>query len=296
MLATIHRLGSQVRNSSLLREQTWLWNTVEPAWQWAFGVLTKPRGYSTRIAEDVFRLDYGIGARYDRQSVRAYEPTVYRPFTQEIGPDMTVFDIGAHVGIFSLAAAQRVGTKGKVFAVEPAPEAIKILKRHIHVNGWDERVEVIEAVMLDTVGEVPFYVHGVSMANSLARENADVLNPERERFDAPADVISVRCVTLDAFCEQRNVEPDVIKIDVEGAELAVLKGGRQTLTRGHAKVFCEIHPDQMQSCGGSVQELQSYLAELGYEIIPLDEPNSIDIFHSRLVYHSERQCADVSSA
>ncbi len=89
-------------------------------------------------------------------------------------------------------------------------------------------------------------------------------------------------MTLDAFTAERGLRPDVIKIDVEGAEFRVLQGARRMLTEGAPLIFCEIHPQQMQNVGGSVAELLDLVASLGYTATPIDRPNSAGIYHARI--------------
>src|SRR5206468_8336208 len=130
-------------------------------------------------------------------------------------PGMTVLDVGAHVGFFALGAALRAGPEGRVFAFEPAPDTISLLERHVALNGWQDRVEVVRAVASDTEGTATFYVHGDTMSAALARENVEMLNPQE--LEAPAVEIEVPSVTLDGFCRSRGLRPDRLKIDVEGA-------------------------------------------------------------------------------
>jgi hypothetical protein len=89
-------------------------------------------------------------------------------------------------------------------------------------------------------------------------------------------------ITLDRVSTIRRVDPDVLKIDVEGAELLVLRGARELLTRKSVAILCELHPLQMQNCRSSVDELQAYLDEIGYVMEPLDAPGPQDIFHARI--------------
>src|SRR6266481_5472582 len=130
MFEPLHRVGSKIRNAPALRKQEWLWRRVEPAWNYAFSRLTAGRGYTAHINGETFALTYGFASRYDRADRRAYEPVFYRAFADEIREGMTVFDIGAHIGFFTLAAARRVGAKGRVFSFEPTPATAKILLRH----------------------------------------------------------------------------------------------------------------------------------------------------------------------
>jgi len=283
MLGKLHQIGSRVRHTPLLQRQGWLWETVEPAWQRMFARLSNEQGFSTHINGDIFKLTYEWGSRYDRRDHRAYQPVFFGALTEAIREGMTVFDIGAHIGILTLGAAKRVVNKGRVYAFEPSPETALILERHIALNGWQDRVEVVRAVASDVNGKVPFYVNGISMAASLGRENVEVLSPER-----PADgavKLETESVTLDQFCERGHIQPDVFKIDVEGAELRVLRGAGNLLLTRRLPILCEVHPRQMQYCGSSIDELHAYLEDVGYSLEPLDQPNPMGIFHSRMSPH-----------
>src|SRR5262252_4403222 len=238
MLEKLHRAGSKIRNSPLLRRQQWLWNAVEPIWQGAFGRFASDRGYAARVNNDVFRLDYEYGARYDRGDRQAYEPTFYHPFVNRIRPGMTVFDIGAHIGLFGLGAAQRVGQSGRVVAFEPAPQTLAVLRRHVAYNGFERLIDVQPVVVSDSEQPVSFFVYQASMAASMSRANVEDLNPEQRT--TPAQEVLVPALTLDAFCRERSMRPDVIKIDVEGAEYRVLNGARELLANHRVTVLCEI--------------------------------------------------------
>lgn len=278
MFETLHRIGSRIRHLRFLSNQEWIRNNVEPCWERVFEWFSRQRGYSTHINEDVFKLLYVFGSRYDRFDKREYEPSFYQPFVQRIREGMTVFDIGAHIGLFTLAAAKRVGKSGRVYAFEPSPETVEILERHISLNGWQDRVEAVRAVVSDVNGEAPFYTYGMSMAASLSRENVEILNPEQ--LDRPASKIDITAVTLDQFCKDRHIKPDILKIDVEGAELLVLQGAKNLLSKGNVSILCEIHPNQMKNCGSSLSGFCEYLDTLGYYLKPLDEPNELGTFHS----------------
>ena len=116
------------------------------------------------------------------------------------------------------------------------------------------------------------------MSASLARENVEVLSPQK--FYTPSLKIETPSVTLDQFCKARNIKPDMVKIDVEGAELLVLRGAKTLLLNEQVTIICEIHPLQMQNCGSSLPELYAYLDSIGYCLKPLDEPGAQGVFHS----------------
>ena len=277
MLEALHRVGSRIRHAPVIRNQRWLWNAIEVGWEGAFRALTRANGYETRVNGEIFRLDYRYGARYDRHDQHAYEPEFYGAFVRRVSAGMTVFDIGAHIGMFSLGAARRAGAQGRVVAFEPAPETLQILKRHVAYNRDLGPIDVVGAVISDREGSVSFYTYRESMAASVARANVEVLNPQVR--DSPAKEVVVPSMTLDRFCRERNLRPDIMKIDVEGAEVSVLKGAREVLTGSRPTFLCEIHPKQMANCGSSLEELHAYLESVGYLVEPIDPPNPMGIFH-----------------
>lgn len=276
----MHRIGSGIRNSGLLRNQAWIWQTIEPIWNGAFKRIYTRNGYPAHINGEVFRLEYEYGTRYDRRDNRVYEPAFYHPFVSLIREGMTVYDIGAHIGIFALGAGVRVGRSGKVLAFEPAPETIAKLRRHIGFNRLESVVDVVTAVVSDSDKGVTFFAYKASMAASIARQNVEDLNPEQRT--EPASELTVDSVTIDGLRAARDLRPDVIKIDVEGAELMVLRGARQVLAECKPLILCEVHPLQMRNCGASIEEFNAFLAEVGYVSEPLDEPNPMGIYHALL--------------
>jgi FkbM family methyltransferase len=209
-----------------------------------------------------------------------YEPDFYLPFVHEIREGMTVIDVGAHVGFFSLGAALRAGAPGKVCAFEPSPETFDILKKHICLNGWEDRIEALQGVVGDHDGTTAFYTYGTSMAASVSQANVEVLNPEVR--DRPAARIDSTSFSLDSFCSKRGLKPDVIKVDVEGAEVQVLRGARNLLSTLPIVVFCEVHPAQMANCGASIEEFHSLIESLRLRAEPLDDPNPVGIYHAKI--------------
>ena len=101
--------------------------------------------------------------------------------------------------------------------------------------------------------------------------------------------ITTSGVTLEGFSKRRGVEPDLLKVDVEGAELLVLRGAHELLLRKPVVILCEIHPLQMQNCRSSVRQLELFLAEVGYRLERLDEPGPQGIFHSRITRQNIHQ-------
>jgi FkbM family methyltransferase len=275
ILEELHFVGSRIRRSRLLQRYQWVWAMLAPHWHRVFARLSQ-RGLSTHVNGDVFRLDVRFGSPYGRHDRRSYEPAFYQAFTEAVRPGMHVFDVGADIGIFTLGAAQRVGN-GRVYAFEPNHHRASIIQRHIVLNRWQDRAEVVEAAVSDGEGGVPFYATEWTTAGSLSRRNAEML-PHLQVAET-----TVESVSLDRFCERTQVTPHVLKIDVEGAELLVLRGAVRLLRETDPIVFCEIHPAQMLNCGSSLPQLQTFLSALDYTIEPIGTPNRAGIFHGRLI-------------
>ncbi|MGA7326115.1 MAG: FkbM family methyltransferase [Rhodomicrobium sp.] len=188
-----------------------------------------------------------------------YEPEVSGILDSYLHPGMTVLDIGAHVGLHTLRFGQRVGADGCVLAVEPSPANAAQLRKHLEWNGLGNTT-VIESAIGESRGQTEFVFRPDAMdpggfANTLA-------------YDVGGSRTQVRVTTIDDLC--RELVPDVIKIDVEGAELLAIRGGEKTL-RAHAPVLLvAVHPRLMPALGTSPEELVRHMDRLGYEGRHLD--------------------------
>lgn len=187
-----------------------------------------------------------------------------------VQPGMTVLDVGANVGQMTLEMAALAGAGGRVLAIEPGRGNLEYLRQHVEGNGFQEMVSVIAAACAETDGgEVTFFV---------ATENGDVatvgsghnivgasaiLNQKRE-----IEVREVRVprVSIDGLCRRESVQPGVIKIDVEGAELLVLRGASETLRRGRPQVRVGFHPFAFDDPASASAELLQLAEAAGYRV------------------------------
>ena|SRR5919108_991490 len=190
-----------------------------------------------------------------------WEPRVYRRFTEALRPGMTVLDVGASFGLYSIAAARVVGSSGCVYAFEPGRRTALALRRHLDWNRVADRVEVIEAAAADCTGVAIFWQQETSFVASLVEAAA---RKEERRFQAPIEPRLVKTFALDDFCNERELDPDIIKVDVEGSEASVLRGARRLLRRGRALLFLELHPEFAPREGGDAGVIEE-LAAAGWE-------------------------------
>ena len=197
-----------------------------------------------------------LSARYRHVS---WNPDEYRAFRAAVRPGTTVLDVGANVGAYTLLFATWVGGAGRVFAFEPSPAACAGLRAHVRLNDFADRVIVVEAAAAGTVGRAPFAVHPSGGASTLALGSL-----------AGVPQITVATETIDSVCKAHGLLPAVIKIDVEGAELDVLKGARHTLALPGLHVFVEFHPAAWRQAGITRADVEREIAEHGLTVEPLD--------------------------
>ena len=223
---------------------------------------------------DELRLLYAYGARYEADG---YEPEIHSLVTGAVDEDSTFMDVGAHVGFFTMAAAVR---GARVVAFEASPLTAQVLREHVRLNELGSRVTVVEAVVSDSEGETSFYVDGDTMSASISRAAVDELSAHAQV--EPAQEIRRSAVTLDGYCTANGVDPTLVKIDVEGAELRVLRGAAALLASDTA-ILCEVHPHQLTAAGASEAELLEVIASSGRRVDPVDDPNSTGIYHAWLI-------------
>ncbi len=172
-----------------------------------------------------------------------------------------VLDIGAHIGLVSLPLSQMVAPDGRVFAFEPATANRAALKRHLELNAITN-VEVVTQLVGDT-----------DNADIVLFEHANVSGMNtRAPFKSGAEYIETRHrqLTIDSFCRERGLEPDVIKIDVEGAEFAVLEGAREILATSRPVLVVSIHPQHLKALGRNADELRALAAASDYAVSDTD--------------------------
>jgi FkbM family methyltransferase len=174
-----------------------------------------------------------------------------------VPPNGVFVDVGANVGYFSLAIAARRGFVGKVCAFEPVPSVCDLFERSVRENGLRERINVQQLALANAPG-----VLRITNAESSINVGSTRLDPDGREPDA---FRKVKVETLDAAsCE---LAPDVVKMDVEGAEALCLEGGIMTISRHQPTLLVEINPELLGLMSGiGARELQRRLADFGYDL------------------------------
>ncbi len=247
-------VSRRIRRAPLLQRQRWLWTLLRPPYRRLIAAVSSSRGVDRAINGEKFRWRYPYS-----DFNRTFEEPILRAFQDRIAPGSTVLDIGASFGLYSVVAGRGVGGGGRVFSFEPSRIA-DVLDDHLELNGVARQVEVVRVVVSDEVGEVDFWEGDDTMLASIAQTAA-----ERGVLDGNHITRRLRpAITLDAFCLSREIVPDVVKIDVEGAELRVLKGAESFLARRQGCVVLEVHPWAMNALGDSEDTMWSLLNSYGW--------------------------------
>jgi FkbM family methyltransferase len=205
---------------------------------------------------------YGAGLKLipmkgDREiTLGAYEIPVQKALIENAQPGGVVYDVGANVGYFSLLAARRVGPEGRVYAFEPVARNAAAIERSARANGF-HAVEVFEKAVGAADGAADL---------NLARHIGGAMLAS---VGTPPDwraTVEVEVVALDGFIDVLGLRPpSLVKIDVEGAELDVLRGLTRTIEAHSPIMIIEIDDANEAGLQSKARDLSAALAGLGYD-------------------------------
>ena len=198
------------------------------------------------------------GLRYLRPRMDRVDPELLGLVTEIVRPGNMIWDIGANVGLFSFAAAVAAGPDGRVLSVEPDTVLVRLLRRSVASCAQQAPIEVFPAAVAEKCGVARFYI---------ARRNRSTNHLDGFGSTQTGGVRAselVPTVSLD-WLAAHFPQPDVIKIDVEGAEAQVLAGGPAVL-RARPRIICEV-------AKRNAAEVGNLLAALDYSLYDGDQPN-----------------------
>lgn len=186
----------------------------------------------------------------------AYSGSQLRVLDRVLQDGMIFIDVGANQGEFTLFAAKRL-PNGHVFAFEPMGAMYQRLKRNIALNRFTN-IDAIQIGLWSEQAERQIYVNDGKFDDGSVHEGLGTLFPTASRDVA---VQQVPLTTLDAFLTDRGVARiDVLKIDVEGSELHVLRGAERSLRKFRPAILIEANRSNMTAGGSSIEELLGFLA------------------------------------
>ena len=211
-----------------------------------------------------------------------FESYVYSSETKKC-----IFDIGAHVGLTTLPVSFLANKDAKIYAFEPSIQNNRALKENIRLNNITNVVVENYLVGSNNCDEVDFYESPqISASNSIFNS----INKENYLQGYDKDLVSkLRIkkkkfqVSIDSYCKDYNLQPDLIKIDVEGGEFQVLKGGIDTILAYKPLIYLSLHPEQLKDFGVTPKDLLSLIKSLNYEIINIDGSKFMNFKNSEYI-------------
>ena len=251
-LRRIERLAGRMRHSRMLGTLDPMWDRIRPAYNRFLRVAGGGAVLRRINGEDPVAL-----LVQHREIPDEWEPGVWRDLMASLQPGDVFVDVGAHIGLYTVAAARRVGPTGKVHAFEADPTTVRSLAAHARMNGVDDIVRVHPLAVGDHTGTIPYDARGNSQSAVV-----------------PADGLGetyVALTTLDGAL--RGVAVSVIKIDVEGYELQVLRGAGGLLAdtvRAPRAIYVEMHPYAWPGHGVAFEDVRDLLESFDYRLRHLD--------------------------
>jgi len=197
-----------------------------------------------------------------------YEPGTALALRQMLPQQGGCFiDIGANVGVFSVLASRWLGSSGRVIAIEPSPREMAYLRANIALNPGGAAVSLSDFAIADVEGQTILRVAD-DLNGGLNTLGSDFAYP-----GVPTNSeVAVSVTTLDALLTRLSVDRiDVVKIDVEGAEMRVLSGAEESLRRFGPALIVEVFDHALRGQGASAADLQAYLQHRGYSLFAIDD-------------------------
>jgi FkbM family methyltransferase len=186
------------------------------------------------------------------------EVSVQEAMRRLLGPGDVFYDVGANVGFFALVGARQVGPEGAAYAFEPVPENIAAIRESAALNGL-ANLEVIESAVGRAAGH-----DRLLLVEDLSWSHLESLGPHpRTRATVEIEVVAID----DLVASGRIRPPNLVKIDVEGAEIDVLEGMRKTISEHQPAIVCELH--------GTAARFVETMDALGYATANLEGKQSL---------------------
>jgi len=222
-----------------------------------------------------------------------WEMWITRIIMNTIKEGMNVIEIGANIGYYSLLIASKIGDKGKLFIFEPNPNSFEILFSNIEINGFLDRVELINKAVMDKPGRISFNKlkrhHGSSSIISFTDDHLRYWKEE-------AETIMVEAISLDEYFRDRDNRIDMIKIDTEGSEPYIFDGMKKLIKNNpNIIIICEFIPhlisgaqrdpkgflEEIQQCGFSLRFIDTNSNLIKTSMEELLKMESCDLYLER---------------
>jgi len=238
------------------------------------GIYFETNIYGTKIKMIDYRT-YDYYSLFSRGKIHEPALTLQLKTLFEKTNSPTFVDIGAHYGYFTIYAGKLIGSSGQVISIEPHIKFYGCLLKNIEINGLKEIVRTFNLALSDKEGK----------ANMKGWD---------ERVLHEAENGNIQVITFDQLCENEGIRPDIIKIDVHGAEGKVLDGMTDTLKNKVSHLFCELHKNMLgytnskiiqilENAGLAVFEFKKHREVSGGELVPISS-EFLSNYEDRMLY------------
>jgi len=197
-----------------------------------------------------------------------WEAGVTRTILRLLRPGQRVVEVGANVGYYTLLFASRVGPTGSVTAFDANPRAVDLLRRTLAANGLATAARVVPMAVGDRPGRVTLH----RLARQQGSSSIYAFGPEDlAAWDDEAAPLEVEATSLDAFFDADRTPVDLVKIDAEGAEPAIVAGMTGLLARSpHVRLVVELIPASLRRAGHDPRAFLESLVRLGFRVQTID--------------------------
>jgi FkbM family methyltransferase len=211
-------------------------------------VLLSPALRDRPLARALYARLYLLGKQIAERRERRF-------FRQQVTPGMVIFDVGANAGFYTTLFADLAGPTGQVHAFEPDPLSFGILRRR---TARRANVTANQAALGDHAGSITLFCSRSNRADNRVHASLG---------EETAEAVEVPLTTLDNYCDARGIgHIDAVKMDVQGAEVAALRGFRNTLKRTRPLwLMIEFSPEHLRAAGSGPEDFWAILDDLGFE-------------------------------
>ena len=207
----------------------------------------------------------------------AYSGSQLQVLASRLQPGGVFIDLGANQGEFTVFAARLVGKDGRVFAFEPSPMMQQRLSKNIQLNGF-AHVSIEPVAVADKPGRLSLYTPTGAYQDGTTHDGLPTLYAQASA--AASSTTEVVVTTLDNWQRERNLgRVDVIKMDIEGAELPALQGGLGLIQRFRPTLIIELNASTSRAAGYTMQDLVTWLQAQNYDIFQIEEDGGLPPLH-----------------
>ena len=207
-----------------------------------------------------------------------HEPELTNQINELFRPGFVAFDIGANSGSHTLVMSSRAGENGLILAVEPNPGARRRLKENIELNRLTN-VRILSCALSNEPG------HAVLFVPEERTSNRGVASLHSSNVNYPAEQIEIVLKTLDQTVAENCLNRlDFIKIDAEGNEMKILRGGRKTIRRFRPRIVFEYDQRSWSNAGAHFARAAAFFQESGYRLFRFDKKTPLPVEPDSLVH------------